>query len=549
MTDLNGGQLIAKQLKLEGYDTVFGILAGPMLEAFAAFAEEGIRVITCRHEQQAGFAAAAWGYITGKPGVVVVGAGPAVTNTITSLYVAQENGWPLVVLGGSAHGARWGLGAAQEAPQVALAAPTCKWAIQVDSTYRIPEYIHLGLAKAMSGRPGAVYIDFPGHHVSATVDEQRARFRPSSPEVFAADPDPAGIEALAELLGGAQKPLLLIGEGAGWHRAAPALERLVETGIPFVTSPMGRGTVPDDHELCVNAARTTALAEADAILMVGGRFNWIFHFGRGRQFNPNVRLAQISDVAEELFSAADVELGVVGAVATSVDKLATQLGESSLRSSSNGWAGMLKEKCDHNRATLEERMSTDARPISHLRLWKEVRDAVDRNATIVVDGEVTLGVGRVAMPTYLPQHRLDCGPTACVGTGVPFAIGAKLARPDEQVVAVLGDYSFGASAMEIETAAREGINVLYIIDNNSGIVGHIIQDQLVGAKEPRLATLMQAQYQMMAQMVGGFYELVEDPEELAGAIKRGLAANKVGIINVFTDQNEGIREGYNYFMG
>jgi thiamine pyrophosphate-dependent acetolactate synthase large subunit-like protein len=549
MSDLNGGQLIAKQLKLEGVDLVFGILAGPMLEAFAAFAEEGIRVIGCRHEEQAGFMAAAWGYITGKPGVVVVGAGPAVTNTITSLYVAQDNGWPLVVLGGSSHGSRRGLGAAQEAPQVALAAPTCKWAIQIDSTYRIPEYIHLGLHKAATGRPGAVYIDFPGHHVADTVDEQRARFRQTSPRVFDAAPDPAGVAALADLLSGAEKPLLLIGEGSGWHRAGPALERLVNLGIPFVTSPMGRGTVPDDHELCANAARTTALAEADAVLMVGGRFNWIFHFGRGRKFNPNVRLAQITDVADELYSAADVELGVVGNVARSVEALTQSLGDRTIRSAGDGWASMLKEKGDSSRATLEERMSTDAQPISHLRLWKEVRDAVERNATVVVDGEVTLGVGRVAMPTYLPQHRLDCGPTACVGTGVPFALGAKLARPNEQVVAVLGDYSFGASAMEIETAAREGINVLFVVDNNSGIVGHIIQDQLVGAKEPRIATLLPAQYQMMAQMVGGFFELVENPADLKGAIRHGLDANKVGIINVLTDPNEGIREGYNYFMG
>ncbi|MDO8670012.1 MAG: thiamine pyrophosphate-binding protein, partial [Dehalococcoidia bacterium] len=416
MTDvgsaISGSQLVAKQLRVEGIDCIFGIVAGPISDVFPAALREGIRVISCRHEEQAGFMAQAYGYLTKKPGILVVGSGPGMTNTVTSMHVAQESGWPLVVLGGSAY-AHWrGLGGFQEAQQVAVAQPVSKWAIEVDSTERIPEYIHLALGKALSGRPGAVYLDFPGQIVNGTIAVDRMRLRRIQPVPSRPHPDPVAIQSIAEMLATAQRPLVLIGKGAAWADATEPLSRLVGLGLPFVASPLGRGTVPDDDPRCVGAARSLALKQTDAILMVGGRFNWIF-LSRGGYSDavgtwpPDVRIAQIDVVPEEMYSAVTVDIGVTADCATAIDALCDALSGRSLRSASTGWLEELQAASLRNQASLQEQMSSDAIPINCFRLWRDVRDSLDRDATVVVDGEITLGVGRMVMPCYYPRHRLN----------------------------------------------------------------------------------------------------------------------------------------------
>ena len=311
MTEHNGGRIAAKQLKLAGIDTAFGVVAGPMIEVMAGMQQEGIKVVNCRHEESACFAASAWGYITKKPGVVIAGSGPAVTNTITGLHVATESGMPLVVLGGSVEGRNRGIGGFQEADQIAFAKPGSKWTGQVDSTERIPEFIHLALGKAVSGRPGGVYLDFPGNVVRRRIDDESVQFRRTVPTISRPHPGTRIAESIAAMLAEAKRPLILIGKGAAWADAGEPLTKLVNLGIPYVASPMGRGVIPDDNPFCMNAARSAALAGADAVLMVGGRFNWIFQFGRAPRFDPACRMAQIDIIAEEMTSAADLEFGMV----------------------------------------------------------------------------------------------------------------------------------------------------------------------------------------------------------------------------------------------
>ena len=338
MAEMTGSQILARQIACEGIDTVFCVYAGPMTEALGALAHEGVRIIGCRHEEQAGFMAQAWGYITKKPGVVIVGSGPAMSNTVTSLYVAQENGRPLVVLGGSAGGnARAGgptrgFGGFQETDQVAFAVPACKWSVEIDTAARIPEFLYLGLGKAVSGRPGAVYLDFPGHVLSEKVAAEEIQWRERQREVFRPFPDPAGVEAVADMLATARRPVVLVGKGAAWADAGEPLQRLVALGIPFLPSPMGRGTVPDDDPRNVAAARSAALVGADAVVMAGGRFNWIFQFGRPPTFAPDVRIAQIDVVAEEMSSAAKLEIGLVADCAAGVGALCDALEGSRLAS-------------------------------------------------------------------------------------------------------------------------------------------------------------------------------------------------------------------------
>ena len=540
MTEVNGGRLAAKQLKQAGIDTAFGVVAGPMIEVMAGMQAEGIRVVNCRHEESACFAASAWGYISKKPGVVVAGSGPGMINTITGLHVATESGMPLVVLGGSVDGRSRGLGGFQEADQVAFAKPGCKWTAQVDSTERIPEMVHLALGKALSGRPGGVYLDFPGQYVRRRIDEEAVQLRETVPDVSLPYPDPRLAQAIASMLAEAKRPLVLIGKGAAWADAGAALTQLVALGIPYVASPMGRGVIPDDNAMCMNAARSSALAGADAVLMVGGRFNWIFQFGRAPRFAPNARLAQIDIVAEEMTSAANLELGMVADCAAGVEAVVAALAGRTL-ATANGWLDGLRTDALKNEAAISEQMSSDSTPINHYRLLREIRDVLPRQANVSVDAELTMAVARAVLPSYNPRSLLNSGTTGCMGTGVPYALGAKLARPGWPAVAVVGDYAFGAAAMEVETAARVGANVVFVVSNNGGIAGHSIQDRMFAPDSPPIAALLPVDYERMGEMVGGFSARVTDPAQLRPTLEKALAADRVAVINVITDPKGGQR--------
>jgi thiamine pyrophosphate-dependent acetolactate synthase large subunit-like protein len=535
MSDRNGGQLAARQLKAAGIDTIFGVVAGPMIEVLSGAVEEGIRVVNCRHEVSAGFAASAWGWVKRKPGVCVVGSGPALTNAVTPMHVATESAMPLVVLGGSTYGPTRGLGGFQEADQRAFARPACKWTLEVDSTERIPELVHLACGRAVGGRPGAVYLDFPGHLVSRRIGPERVRIRERQPEIAAPHPDPDAIARVADALAGAERPLLLVGKGAAWSGAGAALAKLADRGFPYVTSPMARGTIPDDHPGFVNGARSGALKGADVIVMVGGRFNWIFGFGGASRFAPDVRLFQIDVEAEELTSGADLELGLVADAAQSARALDAALGDRALRCADGRWLAALAEARDANEAKLRPAMQSDASPIDPHRLVAEVRDALPRDASVAVDGETIMGIARQIVPSYGERRMFNAGTTGCMGTGVPYALGAKLARPDAPSVAILGDYAFGAAALEVETAARVGAPVVFVVANNEGIAGHSIQDGMFPPGAPRIASLLPAHYEKLGELVDGHVEKVEKAAEIRPALERALAADRVAVVHVRVD--------------
>ena len=535
MTEVQGAQLAAKQLKAAGIDTVFGVVAGPMIEVMSALEREGVHVVNCRHEESACFAASAWGYIKKLPGVVVVGSGPGMTNTVTGLHVASESGMPLVVLGGSVDGRTRGLGGFQEADQLAFARPGVKWAQQVDSVERIPELVHLALGKAIHGRPGGVYLDFPGQVVRRRVSEDAVSLRVGAPVVSKPHPDLDMARRIAELLATAERPLVLVGKGAAWADAGPALTRLVSRGIPYVASPMGRGVLPDDNEWMVNAARSAALSGADAILMVGARFNWIFQFGRAPRFNPAARITQIDINAEEMTGAANVEFGLVADAALGVNAVADALDGRALKVGGSGWLASLQEHARKNEAAMAEQMTSDRWPINHFRLLAEVRDVLPRDHQVSVDAELTMAVARAVLPSYNPRALLNSGTTGCMGTGVPYALGAKLARPEWPSGAVIGDYAFGAAAMEVETAARIGAPVVFVVSNNGGIAGHSIQDRLFAADAPPIAALLPVDYERMGEMVGGLGIRVTEASQIRPALERALSADKIAVINVLTD--------------
>jgi len=545
MTDIHGGQLAARQLVRSGIDTLFGVVAGPMIEVFAGGQTEGMKVVGCRHEINAGFMAMSWGWQKRKPGVLVAGSGPAVTNCITPLYVATESAMPLVVLGGSAFSSTTGLGGFQELDQISATRSVCKWTGRVDSTERIGEWLHLALSKAQEGRPGGVYLDFPGEVVAGRIAEAEASLREAA-EITPPHAAPGTVQRVADLLESAERPLILVGKGAAWADAGPAIQKLVDRGIPYVCAPMARGTLPDDHPNFANAARSQALSGADVIVMFGGRFNWIF--GMGRRFAPDATIVQVDIEPEEFASGASVSIGVVADAAAAAGQLDAALEGRALSTSAASWLTALQEKAQQNEASARGALTDDAIPINPYRVVAEVKRALPRDAIVCTEGETIMGICRAMLPSYVNRSRMNAGTTGSMGIGAPAVVGASLACPDRVCVGVLGDYAFGSAAMVVETAARVGAKPIFVVVNNEGIAGHMIQDHMLPPDSPRIASLLPARYEKLAEMVDGHAEYVEQPEDIRPALERALSADKLAVVHVRVNPKAMRLGGTNYLQ-
>ena len=545
MADINGGRVAARQLAALGIDTLFGVVAGPMIEVFAGAQSEGLQVIGGRHEMNAGFMASAWGWQKKKPGILVAGSGPAVTNCLTPLYVANESAMPLVVLGGSAFSSTTGLGAFQELDQVSAAKPLAKWTGRVDSTERVGDWVRLAVGKALEGRPGGVYLDFPGEVVAGQIDEATAAIR-GAPEITQAQPNANAIDRTAELLANAERPLLLIGKGVAWADADKAVAELADLGIPYVCSPMARGTIPDDHANFANGARSLAVGNADVIVMLGGRFNWIFALGK--RFAPDARIIQIDVEPEEFTSGAPVELGIVADARASAEALVEALSGRPLRSAGSDWLSSIREKSRLNEQSALGVLSDDSIPINPYRVVAEVKDALPRDAIVTAEGETIMGICRAMLPSYRNRSRLNAGTTGCMGVGAPYTVGSALACPDRLSVGILGDYAFGAAAMVVETAARVGAAPVFVVVNNEGIAGHMLQDMMLPPDSPPIASLLPARYDKIAEMVDGHAEHVESPDQIRPALDRAFASGRVAVVHVRVDPKTTRISGSNYLQ-
>jgi len=506
-----------------GIDTLFGVVAGPMIELFSGGQTEGMKVVGCRHELNGCFMASSWGWQKHKPGIFVAGSGPAVTNCVTPLYVATESCMPLVVLGGSAFSNTTGLGGFQELDQVSAVKSVCKWTGRVDSTERIGEWLHLAIGKALEGRPGGVYLDFPGEIVGRKIDEEKIAAS-IAPEITRPHPDPDSVVRIADLLASAER----------------------DRGIPYVCSPMSRGTLPDDHPNFANAARSQALSGADVIVMFGGRFNWIF--GMGRRFAKDAKIIQIDVEPEELTSGAAVSIGLVADARAAAEQIAGALEGLELSKASGNWLTSLREKSAANEAGARSALGNDAIPINPYRVVAEVKDAIPRDAIITSEGETIMGICRAMLPSYVNRSRLNAGTTGSMGLGAPYTVGASLACPDRVSIGVLGDYSFGSAAMVVETAMRVGAKPIFVVVNNEGIAGHMIQDHMLPTEAPRIASLLPARYEKLAEMVDGHAEYVDKPSDIRPALDRALAADKLAIVHVRVDPKATRMGGTNYLQ-
>jgi thiamine pyrophosphate-dependent acetolactate synthase large subunit-like protein len=542
MAEIEGSQIVARALKDQGVEMIFTVVGGPVIETVGACGDLGIRPIGCRHEQAAVLMAQAYQYVGGKPGVAVLASGPAVTNGITGVHVAWDNCWPVLVLGGSSALRQRGRGAFQETDSVAMMRPVCKWAGQVDSAGRVPELIALAMRKMMSGRPGPVYLDLPSDVLQTKLDEDQVRFFPAVKLPPPPAADPVAIERAADLLAEAERPVLLLGKGVRWSEPYRELRELVETlHLPFLPSPMGRGFLPDDHPLNMSAARSTAMRGADVVLVLGARLNWMFGMGRG--LAPDAKIVQVDIDPAEIGHKREPEVGIVADAGQALRQLNAALeGRAaglSERRAEGAWLSDLREARSKNEQVLENLLNSEMMPMTPHRLLKETRDVLPRDAIVTVDGQVILATGRQVLQTYTPASRLNSGSNGCMGVGVPFAIGAKLARPDAPVLSANGDCAFGFNGMEVETAVRTGANVVFLVDNNQGIMGGVLEGRMFHEPHPERVAMYtpSARYDKIMEAFGGYSEHVEQPDEVGPALRRAFASGRAALVDVSVDPN------------
>jgi thiamine pyrophosphate-dependent acetolactate synthase large subunit-like protein len=537
MAELTGSEILARALKKEGTEQLFFIMGGPMQLAEASCAKEGIRMIDVRHEQAAALMAQAYTRLQQRPAVCMAASGPGVINLTTGLANAFIDCAPVVAVGGSSAVRQLGRQTFQEIDQVALLKPCTKWAERVIEIRRIPEMVNTAFQKAMSGKPGPVYLDCPADILYDKVPEEQVDWSLSGRPLLRPRPmgDPDQVEKLVAALSKAKSPIILSGSGVIWSQAWPELQSFVEqAGIPFYTTPQGRGVLPDDHRLSFLTMRSSAFREADLILIIGTRMNYIIGHAAPPRFAANATIARIDIDADEIASSPrKVDIGVVGDCKAVLQQLLSAMPGRIEAGNFSPWRERLATGEAKKQKETGGGMAMNKTPIHPLRLCEEVKNFMKRDAILVVDGQEILNYGRQSMPTFAPAHRLNSGPFGMMGVGLPFGLGAKVALPEKQVIVVHGDGSFGLNAMELDTAVRHKIPILVVISLNGGWTADPKREK-VGRD------LGFTRYDKMAEGLGCYGEYVEKPEDIGPALQRAQAKvdeGMVAVVNVKTDEN------------
>jgi thiamine pyrophosphate-dependent acetolactate synthase large subunit-like protein len=529
---VTGSELVGQALKRLGVDTFFFIMGAPMLQAEKACIDLGIRGIDVRHEQAAAMMAHAYARLRNTPGVCMGCSGPGALNLGTGLANALVDCAPVVALGGSSPVKEYGIGAFQEFDQLAAMKPLTKWAERVYETKRIPEMIFTAFRNATAGKPGPVYLDLPGDVLFASIDEADVVWPAPLGERPRPAADPVQIAQAVEMLATAQRPVIISGSGILWSGASAAMAEWVErTGMPFYTTPQGRGVVPEDHRFAFPNARSAALREADVVLVLGTRLNYVFGHGKPPRFAKDAKLIRIDIDPGEIASTPQVALGICADVRVALEQLTAAIAPRISADQYAAWtrrlAGIEAEKAPVSEAAL----STDQMPIHPLRLCREIRDFLPRDAILCVDGQEILNYGRQTIPTHTPGHRLNSGPFGIMGVGLPFGLGAKAAKSEKMVLVLHGDGSFGLNGMELDTAARHNLPVITVISLNGGWTADPKRDK--PGRE-----LGYTRFDEMAIALGCHGEYVERPEDIRPALDRAaqaVAEGRPALVNVVTD--------------
>jgi acetolactate synthase-1/2/3 large subunit len=533
MATITGSEVLAQALRSQGVDTMFYLMGGPMLETEAACIKLGIRAIDTRHEQAAALAAHAWTRVTRRPGVAMGCSGPGAINLATGVANAFTDCAPLIAIGGSSPRVFLGMEAFQEIDQVALMKPITKWTERIYDARRIPDVVDTAFRQATSGRPGPVYIDMPGDILGEKIEEDQLHYPGPWKRAPRSLGDPNAVREAIALLAKAERPVVIAGSGVWWSDGAAQLQAFVEaTGIPFYTTPISRGLIAEDHELAFLNARSKAFTEADVVLVVGTRFNWVIQFGRPPRFAADLKVIHVDINPTQLGHNREVDVPIVGDARAVLEQLRAEAEGTITPKRYAAWTGKLRTLDAEKGAEQDKAMSREETPVHPLRLCKEIRDFMRRDGILVVDGQEILNFGRQAIPTYVPGHRLNSGAFGTMGVGLPFGVGAKVAKPDAQVLVLHGDGSYGINAMEIDTAVRHKIPVVVVISNNGGWTADAPWTRPLPKPGRNLG---HTRYDRVAQELGAHGEYVEKPHDIRPALERAFASGKPAVVNVITD--------------
>jgi oxalyl-CoA decarboxylase len=545
----DGFHLVIEAMKLNGLDTIFGVVGIPVTDLARLAQGEGIRYIGFRHEQSAGNAAAIAGYLTQTPGICLTVSAPGFLNGMAALANATTNGFPMIQISGSSDRAIVDLqqGDYEELDQMNAAKPYAKAAYRVNR----PEDIGTGVARAIraavSGRPGGVYLDLPASVLSATLDAGTAarslvRVVDASPRQI---PAPESVERALDLLARAGRPLIILGKGAAYAQADADIRAFVEkTGIPFLPMSMAKGLLPDDHPQSAAAARSFALAQADVVMLIGARLNWLLNHGNSPQWSPNAQFIQLDIMPTEMDSNRPIAAPVVGDIASCMAALLAMLKPGRIQPGSP-WLDELAQRRQRNVERMTTLLAANPKPMDFYSALGAIRGVLadQPEVYLVNEGANTLDMARNVIDMRVPRKRLDSGTWGVMGIGMGYAIGAAVVS-GKPVVAIEGDSAFGFSGMEIETVCRYRLPVVVVVFNNGGVYRGDDVNRSGGADPAPTVLMQQARYEKLIEAFGGTGHYVIDPPGLAKALADALASEKPALINCVIDPKAGTESGH-----
>jgi oxalyl-CoA decarboxylase len=544
----DGFHLVINALKLNGIDTIFAVPGIPITDLTRMAQAQGMRVISFRHEQHAANAAAAAGFLTAKPGIALTVSAPGFLNGLTALANATTNCFPMILISGSSEREIVDLqqGDYEEMDQLAIAKPLCKAAFRVLHAQDIGVGIARAIRAALSGRPGGVYLDLPAKLFAQTMDAVAGEL--SLVKVVDAAPRqipaPDAVQRALALLEGAKRPLIILGKGAAYARADAEIRALVEkTGIPYLPMSMAKGLLPDSHELSASAARSYVLEQADVVMLVGARLNWLLAHGKGKTWGAPKRFIQIDIAPTEIDSNVAIAAPLIGDIGSCVSALLAGLGSQWARPPAQ-WTGAITERKDKNLTKMAATLALDPSPMNFHSALNVVRNMVKArpDAIVVNEGANTLDFARSIVDMYEPRKRLDVGTWGIMGIGMGFSIAAAVVT-GKPVIAIEGDSAFGFSGMEVETICRYNLPVCVVVFNNNGIYRGTDVNQAGGPDVAPTVFVKNARYDRMMEAFGGVGVHATTTEQLAKAMDEAIRSGKPTLINAVIDETAGTESG------
>src|SRR5437667_1332647 len=547
--EIDGFQLIIDALKLNGIDTIFGLPGIPITDLTRKLQAAGLRVISFRHEQNAGNAAAIDGFMTQKPGICLTVSAPGFLNGLTALADATTNCFPMILISGSSEREIVDLqqGDYEEMDQLAIARPHAKAAFRVLQAADIGTGVARAIRAALSGRPGGVYLDLPAKLLSQVMDAEagaRSLVKVIDPAP-AQLPAPAAVKRALDILKSAQRPLIILGKGAAYAQADDAIRALVEkSGIPFLPMSMAKGLLPDTHPQCAAAARSTVLKDADVVMLIGARLNWLLLHGKGKTWGEAPKkFIQIDIEPREMDSNVEIAAPLVGDIGSCVAALLEAMA-SNWPSPPADWVGAVNAKREENIAKMAPRLMNNKSPMDYHGALGALRTIIKErpDAILVNEGANTLDLARGVIDMYQPRKRLDVGTWGVMGIGMGFAVAAAV-ETRKPVLAVEGDSAFGFCGMEVETICRYKLPVCIVVFNNKGIYRGTDVNPTGGPEPATTVFVKDARYDKIAEAFGGVGAHVTTPDELSSAVNKALDSGEPTLINAVIDTQAGTESG------